>query len=126
MRTVTGTVRRFSTTSRMVSRREVNVIRSDSGNVKAMRPSGVRIEPSTKAVAALTEAWRASAVSLGLGSYGVYLGRVERWNSWDLLHRPAVLLRAAARPFVDPFGNERAVVMSIVFFGFLLTAYLAS
>jgi hypothetical protein len=37
-----------------------------------------------------------------------------------------VLLRAAARPFVDPFGNERAVVMSIVFFGFLLTAYLAS
>jgi uncharacterized membrane protein len=70
--------------------------------------------------------WIVAAVSLGLGSFGVYLGRVERWNSWDLLHRPAVLLRAAARPFVDPFGNERAVVMSIVFFGFLMTAYLAS
>lgn len=68
--------------------------------------------------------WLVAGASMALGGYGVYLGRVERWNSWDLWTRPTVLLHAAAKPVLDPFGNTRAIAMSVMFFGFLLTAYL--
>jgi uncharacterized membrane protein len=71
-------------------------------------------------------AWCATFTSLLLGGYGIYLGRVERWNSWDLWTRPAVLLQAATRPILDPLGNRRAIAMSILFAGFLVTAYLAT
>ena len=71
-------------------------------------------------------AWCGTIASLALGAYGIYLGRVERWNSWDLWTRPSVLFSAAARPLLDPLGNRRAVAMSVLFFGFLLTAYLAT
>jgi uncharacterized membrane protein len=71
-------------------------------------------------------AWSATLASLALGAYGIYLGRVERWNSWDLWTRPTVLFRAASKPILDPLGNRRAVAMSVLFFGFLVTAYLAT
>jgi uncharacterized membrane protein len=53
-----------------------------------------------------------------LCGYGVYLGRFERWNTWDVLINPFSLL-------VDSVNSihGRSVKFSILFGTFLFTAY---
>jgi uncharacterized membrane protein len=38
----------------------------------------------------------------GLSAIGVYLGRIERFNSWDLMTRPHHVVRSIADTFLDP------------------------
>ena len=40
-------------------------------------------------------------------------------------HLWLVIALAACRPLLDPTGNPRAVAMSVIFFGFLVTVYSA-
>lgn len=46
--------------------------------------------------------WVAAAAAIWLGAFGVYLGRFERWNSWDIVTQPmgvtSALLHAAISP----------------------------
>ena len=42
-----------------------------------------------------------------LGSFGVYLGRFERWNSWDIIHSPLALAFDIVNCFVSPADNLR-------------------
>ena len=42
---------------------------------------------------------------LFLGSFGVYLGRFLRWNSWDIITNPFGLLIAVAERFIFPFQH---------------------
>ena len=51
--------------------------------------------------------WGTVLCVLALASVGVYLGRVKRWNSWDLLTQPGHEARRAARPPGRP-GRRRA------------------
>jgi uncharacterized membrane protein len=44
-------------------------------------------------------AWCVTVGTLGLSGFGVYLGRFDRWNSWDLVHRPFALLAASLLTF---------------------------
>jgi uncharacterized membrane protein len=44
-------------------------------------------------------------VMLFAGSFGVYLGRYLRWNSWDLFSEPTDLLTDIASRFVFPFSH---------------------
>ncbi len=57
-------------------------------------------------------------------SYGIYLGRVLRWNSWDILRHPLRIALDSLRPFVHPMAHKEAVVMTIVLTGFMLGGYL--
>jgi uncharacterized membrane protein len=60
-----------------------------------------------------------AVVVLGLASFGVYLGRVLRWNSWDVLTHPRLLADLNV-VFVDP----RAIGMTVLLAGFLTSSYL--
>jgi len=68
-------------------------------------------------------AWLFVFAVLGLGSFGVYLGRVLRWNSWDVFVRPGSLLGKVAGALVDPLGHPRPIAITILFTSFLLASY---
>ena len=63
--------------------------------------------------------WVVAIAALGLSSFGVYLGRVLRWNSWDVLTDPGLLAQIDG-VLVDP----RALAMTILLSGFLTLSYL--
>jgi uncharacterized membrane protein len=42
---------------------------------------------------------------LFIAAFGVYIGRFERWNSWDILVHPFPVLRDVAEKFTDPMNN---------------------
>jgi uncharacterized membrane protein len=71
-------------------------------------------------------AWLFVFVALGLSSVGVYLGRVLRWNSWDVFVRPGSLLGELAGALVDPLGHPRPIAITILFTSFLLASYAIS
>jgi uncharacterized membrane protein len=65
--------------------------------------------------------WCFATVSLALSSYGVYVGRFLRWNSWDLLLRPGAVLGETAGLLGDP----RPWFFSLAFAGLLVASYTA-
>ena len=46
--------------------------------------------------------WGTCSCVLALASVGVYLGRVKRWNSWDLLTQPGTKLAELHAHLGDP------------------------
>ena len=81
------------------------------------------IQTIVRRVAGARFAWFFVFVSLVLSSVGVYLGRVLRWNSWDVFVRPGSLLEQLAGVLVDPLGHPRPIAITIVFASFLLGSY---
>ena len=68
--------------------------------------------------------WLAAFAALFLGSFGVYLGRYLRWNSWDLFTQPRLLLSDLAPRLLDPLAHPEAWGMTLVFTVFLTLCYL--
>lgn len=64
------------------------------------------------------------AVVLFLGSFGVYLGRFLRWNSWDIISNPKGLLYQVVHRFVFPFQHERTWGITIMLFAFFWLLWL--
>ncbi len=56
-----------------------------------------------------------------LCGYGIYLGRFERWNSWDIVAQPHNLAYSMYSHIVHPFRNRDTWLIS---FGFGLWMYL--
>jgi len=77
------------------------------------------VQAAVRRSAGRTAGWVAAVGALGLASFGVYLGRVLRWNSWDVLTDPR-LLADLDGILVDP----RALAMTILLSGFLTLSYL--
>ncbi len=67
--------------------------------------------------------WLFVGASIGLSGLGVYLGRFERWNSWDLLLSPRDVLAAAARPILFPLSHIRPLGASAMFAMILMVCY---
>ena len=59
-----------------------------------------------------------------LSSYGVYLGRFFRWNSWDLLSNPKNLFESVSFTLLDPLSNFRTLVFTLLFFCLSMVIYL--
>ena len=69
-------------------------------------------------------AWFFVFATLVLSSFGVYLGRFERWNSWDVFTRPGALLADLSRAAAAPSDHMRGVMLAVLFTGFLAVGYL--
>jgi uncharacterized membrane protein len=68
--------------------------------------------------------WVLVAVTLTATGFGIYLGRFGRWNSWDVLVDPFGLLRQVLAYALNPLDHPRTVVVTLLFAGFLIVAYL--
>jgi uncharacterized membrane protein len=69
-------------------------------------------------------AWALVVGALGLSSFGIYLGRVQRWNSWDVFVRPGSLFGDIAGGLLHPLSHPHPIAVTIVFTSFLLASYL--
>src|SRR5215210_2719956 len=69
-------------------------------------------------------AWACVVASLGLASFGVYLGRFLRVNSWDALVRPRLLAHVIRTELEDPVRHPRLAASLIVLTAALSLGYL--
>jgi uncharacterized membrane protein len=69
-----------------------------------------------------TASWLFALSAVGLGGLGVYLGRFERWNSWDVFLAPHAVVDDALRLILAPAGY-RPLAASAMFAALLLTVY---
>ena len=64
-----------------------------------------------------------SSVLLFLGSFGIYLGRYLRWNSWDVIREPSGLYNDVSDRFMNPVHYPRTWGMTFFMFIFLSMIY---
>ncbi len=63
---------------------------------------------------------------LFLGSFGIYVGRYLRWNSWDIVQEPFALIYDIGDRIINPFEHPRTwgvtlfmgLFLSLVYFSF--------
>lgn len=70
--------------------------------------------------------WLAVVVSLVLGSFGVYLGRVLRWNSWDALFQPRAVGADILERLLYPLWHWETYFLTLGLAAFLGVCYLCS
>ena len=61
---------------------------------------------------------------LALSSFGIYLGRVLRWNSWDLIAHPAAIGNQVGGGLLHPLSHPRPLGLTVLLTSFLLVSYL--
>jgi len=64
-----------------------------------------------------------SILALFIASFGVYLGRFLRWNSWDLLHHPKAICIDILDRFTHPLDHPRTWGLTIFLGVFLNMIY---
>jgi uncharacterized membrane protein len=68
--------------------------------------------------------WTMAIGSLVLGSFGIYLGRYLRWNSWDVISSPKDLLHDIVVRVIDPLAHQQTYGVTMIFSAFLVVGYL--
>jgi uncharacterized membrane protein len=69
--------------------------------------------------------WLVAIASMGLSGFGIYLGRFLRWNSWEVLTRPAPLFAFIADCLLNPRSHAGTVAVTVIFGGALILGYVA-
>jgi uncharacterized membrane protein len=69
--------------------------------------------------------WTVAAASLVASSLGIYLGRVQRLNSWYVLTQPRRILGVARRGLENPFAHGHLFVVVAGLAVFLMAVYFA-
>jgi uncharacterized membrane protein len=67
----------------------------------------------------------AVALIILISSFGIYIGRDLRWNSWDAVTNPSGIIISVSDRVIDPFGHPRAINMTGLFFVLIGVMYLA-
>jgi uncharacterized membrane protein len=68
--------------------------------------------------------WIFALFALGLCSFGVYLGRFGRFNSWDIFLEPKSVIKEIAYNILNPVDNLGFVGFTLMFSSILLVFYL--
>jgi uncharacterized membrane protein len=68
-------------------------------------------------------AWIGVLAMLLLSSVGVFLGRFQRFNSWDVFTDPKPILDDLAKGLADPLNYPEVLAVTIVFSGCLVAGY---
>ncbi len=64
-----------------------------------------------------------TSVLLFLGSFGIYMGRFLRWNSWDIIQQPMAILYDVGDRFVNPFQHPKTWGVTLLMWLFLSLVY---
>jgi len=67
--------------------------------------------------------WIFIAAVTGLSGFGIYLGRVLRFNSWDVLFQPVKLYHGIGTWAADPWADPTSLGFPFMFGAFLFIAY---
>ena len=67
--------------------------------------------------------WLFVFATFGLSGFGVYLGRIRGWNSWDVFYHPGSLLSDIWDRLRHPLAHQRTFAFSLLFAVFFLSAY---
>ncbi len=70
-------------------------------------------------------AWAAVLAAMPLCGFGIYIGRIRRWNSCDAVMSPRLLLEDVGRIATDPLLRSEAAAMTVGFGAFLAVSYFA-
>ena len=68
--------------------------------------------------------WALVLGTIALSSFGIYLGRFLRWNSWDFLVQPTVLASSVWSRLTDPIAGTKLIAVTVLLSAFLTAAYL--
>jgi uncharacterized membrane protein len=67
--------------------------------------------------------WLFVLIVSALTGFGIYLGRFERWNSWDVLTRPRYIAGQLLRGLADPLAHGRTLGVTFMFGAMTLACY---
>lgn len=62
---------------------------------------------------------------LFMGSFGVYLGRFLRWNSWDIISNPLQLFVSIGERIISPFEHVQTWSVTIILTIFFYLLYMS-
>jgi uncharacterized membrane protein len=68
--------------------------------------------------------WGFAFTVLALSGFGIYLGRVQRWNSWDIVTNPSLIVSGLLRGALHPMAYPTALLMTLLLAAFLTIAYI--
>lgn len=69
-------------------------------------------------------AWFVSFCCMFLSSFGIYLGRILRWNSWDALTNASGVAADITERFTNPLAHGRTLGVTLFYGIFLFILYL--
>jgi uncharacterized membrane protein len=61
---------------------------------------------------------------LALSSFGIYLGRFQRWNSWSVFTNPGRFAHNVWPHLAQPHEHPKTVAVTLLFTVFLAATYL--
>jgi uncharacterized membrane protein len=82
------------------------------------------VQTVTRRVLGARAAWALVLAAIALSSFGIYLGRFLRWNSWDFVVQPTVLAASVWDRLSDPIAGGKLVGITVLLTAFLTAAYL--
>lgn len=84
------------------------------------------VQATVRRLAGSAWGWAAVVAVIGLGSFGVSLGRFQRWNSWDLFSQPLALLADVTGRVLNPLDHPRTTAVTVLMSGVLVMVYVGA